>query len=155
MNSCLKRIAPRAYLKAHFTLERLHRRMYVRVLFQPRWRGESLPAIGTGVRPGAHVVLPDVPLQITGISEYLQIVRSNNRFFFYRCISLPSCSFRSGTSCAPRALHSGALWDRACRSTPWGSSRSGTHPSCGCAWRSSARPIYTYTHKTHYFKQRS
>lgn len=142
-------------LKAHLTLEGLHRRMYMRVLFQPRWGGESLPALWTGVWPGAHVVLPDVPLQITWISEYLQKISQNGWLSIKHafCGWLPLCNFHSGTFCAPREQRFDVWSNKACRSKPLGNIHSGGHLSCGCASRSNVRPIYG--HKTHYFKQQS
>jgi len=45
--------------------------VYVRVLLESAGRGERLAALGTGVRPGARVIGPDVPLQVAGVAEHL------------------------------------------------------------------------------------
>lgn len=61
------------------------------MLFQPRGCSKGLPAFRTGVRSSAHVMLPDVPLQITGISEYLQMVIG-----WVRKFCLTGCAFYLG-----------------------------------------------------------
>lgn len=60
-----------AHLKADLALKRFHAGMYVRMLLEPAGRGKRLAALGTGVRPGARVIGPDVPLQVTGVTEHL------------------------------------------------------------------------------------
>lgn len=57
------------YLEANFALEGLHRRMDVSVLFKTRWRGKRFAALGTSVRTRAHVVGPDMSLEIARIGE--------------------------------------------------------------------------------------
>jgi hypothetical protein len=62
-------------LEAHLTLERLHRRMDVRVLLEARRGGESFATLWTGVAACAHVLRPDVSLKIRRIGEDLQSTR--------------------------------------------------------------------------------
>lgn len=52
----------RCYLEAHFTLERLHAWVYVRMLLEPWRRGKRLATLGTSVRTGANVVRSNVAL---------------------------------------------------------------------------------------------
>jgi hypothetical protein len=61
-------------LEAHLTLERLHARVYMRVLLKPRRRGERLSAFWTRMGSRAHVMGPYVPLEITGVGEDLWAV---------------------------------------------------------------------------------
>ena len=61
-----------SYLEAHFTLEGLHARVYVRVLLESRRRGERFPALGARMGASTHVVGPNVPLEVAGVCESLQ-----------------------------------------------------------------------------------
>lgn len=71
------------------TYERLHGAVDVLVLLQARGRGEGFPTVGAGVCPRAHVLGPDVPLQVTGVREDLgrQDKRRSHRCPCYR----PAC----------------------------------------------------------------
>lgn len=53
------------------TYEGLDRAVDVLVLLEARGRGEGLPAVRAGVRPRAHMLGADVPLQVAGVREHL------------------------------------------------------------------------------------
>lgn len=59
-------------LEADLALERLDRRVDVRVLLEPGRGRERLPALWAGVTAGSHVVGADVPLEVRRIAEDLQ-----------------------------------------------------------------------------------
>lgn len=65
--------------------------MYMRMLLQPRRCSKGLPALRTSMWSSSHVMLPDVPLQITGISEYLQM-----GIGWVRKFCLTGCAFYLG-----------------------------------------------------------
>lgn len=62
----------RVGFEAHLALERLDRRVDVRVLLEPRRCRKCLSALGTGVTASADVMRPNVSLEIRGIGEFLQ-----------------------------------------------------------------------------------
>lgn len=66
-------------LEADLALERLDRRVDVRVLLEPGRGRERLPALGTGVTAGSHVVGADVPLKVRRIAEDLQREKKRNK----------------------------------------------------------------------------
>ena len=61
-------------LETDFASERLNTRVDVCVLFEARTGGESLAAIGTGVRSSADMLRPDVPLEVRRVCEDLLAV---------------------------------------------------------------------------------
>lgn len=66
-------------LEADLALERLDRRVDVRVLLEPGRGRERLPALWAGVTAGSHVVGADVPLEVRRIAEDLQKKRNQTR----------------------------------------------------------------------------
>ena len=61
-------------LEAHLALERLHRRVDVRVLFQTGRGGERLATLWTRVTAGSHVVRPDVALKVRRVGKNLRAI---------------------------------------------------------------------------------
>lgn len=66
-------------LEADLALERLYRRVDVRVLLEPGRGRERLPALWAGVTAGSHVVGADVPLKVRRIAEDLQREKKRNK----------------------------------------------------------------------------
>jgi hypothetical protein len=62
-------------LEADLALEGLHAAVDVGVLLEARARGEGLAALGAGVAPRAHVLGPNVALEVRRIGEDLRVVR--------------------------------------------------------------------------------
>jgi hypothetical protein len=62
----------RVGFEAHLALERLHRRVNVRVLLEARRGREGFSALGTSVTTGADVMCSNVSLEIRWIGEFLE-----------------------------------------------------------------------------------
>lgn len=87
------------------------------MLLEPRGRGEGLPAVRAGVRPRAHVLRADVPLQVAGVREHLRRQTL--------CLAPALCVLAAGRS-LPAALPSAPslLWVSAATLAPWVSQES-------------------------------
>lgn len=69
----------RVGFEAHLALERLHRRVNVRVLLETRRGREGFSALGTRVTAGADVMGANVSLKIRRVGEFLERERRSGR----------------------------------------------------------------------------